>query len=45
MSNDILKQQEDVNRKISEAYDRLEAMQNDEGDNSETFKRHWKAGV
>ncbi len=39
MSNDILKQQEDVNRKISEAYDRLEAMQNDEGDNSETFKK------
>ena len=39
MSNDILQQQEEVNRKISEAYERLEKIQNNEGSDSETFKQ------
>ncbi len=39
MSDDISKQQDEVNRKISEAYDRLEAIQNEEDDHSKTLER------
>ena len=38
MSDDISKQQEEVNRKIHEAYDRLEELENNEGEYGEELK-------